>query len=249
MKTFAGAGIQLVYWTVQRVISAAWKEKCCSGCYETPNGLPPGSRWQWPPDSLHCPHSSSWAHGCRRSRQDGTEHRSTSAFILQTSLQLHLSGSALPLPLHLVFCRSPSVAVNLHFVLFLPAVHRCFHSSSLRRNLTFVLYPSFLLLTGHQLYFPTPVSLPTSLYCLNSASAESQTCSLLHPPASLSKQPRRCSRASKCRSGKGWTHRIAPTTNHACHETPVHAFPLFVPLVGRGAFLCLTKSDLKIKYK
>lgn len=143
------------------------------------------------------------AHGCRRSRQEGTKHRSTLAFILQTSLQPHLSGSALPLPLHLVFCRSPSVAVNLHFVLFVPAVHRCFHSSSFRRNLTFVLYCSFLLLTGHQLYFPTPVSLPTSLYCLNSASAESRTSSLLHSPASLSKQPRRCSRASKCRSGKG----------------------------------------------
>jgi len=49
--------------------------------------------------------------------QESTEHRGTLAFILQTSLQPHLSGSALPLPLHLVFCCSPWVAVNLHFVL------------------------------------------------------------------------------------------------------------------------------------
>lgn len=163
-------------------------------------------------------------------------------FILQTSLQPHPSGSALPLPLHLVFCCSPSVAVNLHFVLLLPAVHCCFHSSSLKRNLTFVLYRSFLLLTGHQLYFPA-VSLPPPLYCFSSASEESGTLSLSRSPASLSKQPGRCSRASRCRSGKGWTHSIAPTTNGGHYETPVRAFPLFVHLVGRGAFPCLTKHS------
>lgn len=123
----------------------------------------------------------------------------------------------------------------------------CVCSSSLWRNLTFALYRSLLLLAGHQLYFPTSASLPL-LFMPKFSICREPTRSFLHPAASLSKQPRRCSRAWRCRFGKG-AHTIVPTADQGCYETPVHASPSLLRLTGRTAFLCITKQGQKMKYK